>query len=98
MIQQIDFNIGDVVKVHQKIQEIDAKGNPRSRIQIFEGTVLSIKGRGENKSFTVRKLVGDVAVERIWPVVSPNIEKVTLKAHPKHRVKKAKLYNLRDTK
>jgi large subunit ribosomal protein L19 len=97
MIQQIDFKVGDVVRVHQKIQETDAKGNPRSRIQIFEGTVLSIKGREENKSFTVRKLVGDVAVERIWPVASPNIEKVTLKAHPKHRVRKAKLYNLRTT-
>lgn len=97
MLGQIGFNVGDVVRVHQKIQEADAKGNPRSRIQIFEGTVLAIKGREENKSFTVRKLVGDVAVERIWPVASPNIEKVTVKAHPKHRVKRAKLYNLRET-
>lgn len=98
MIAQIDFSVGDVVKVHQKIQETDAKGNPRSRIQIFEGTVLSIKGRDVNKSFIVRKMVGDIAVERIWPVFSPNIEKVTLKAHPKHRVRKAKLYNLRNSK
>lgn len=98
MITVIDFNVGDVVRVHQKIQETDAKGNPRARIQIFEGTVLSIKGREENKSFTVRKVVGDVAVERIWPIASPNIEKVTLKAHPKHRVKRAKLFNLRKTK
>ena len=98
MITQIDFNVGDIVRVHQKIQETDAKGNPRARIQIFEGTVLSIKGREENKSFTVRKVVGDVAVERIWPVASPNIEKVTLKANPKHRVKRAKLYNLRKAK
>lgn len=98
MITVIDFNVGDIVRVHQKIQETDAKGNPRARIQIFEGTVLSIKGREENKSFTVRKVVGDVAVERIWPIASPNIEKVTLKANPKHRVKRAKLYNLRKTK
>jgi large subunit ribosomal protein L19 len=98
MLQQIDFNVGDTVRVHQKIQETDAKGNPRARIQIFEGTVLAIKGRAENRSFTVRKLVGDVAVERIWPVASPNVEKVTLKAHPKHRVKRAKLYNLRNSK
>ncbi|MBP9719183.1 MAG: 50S ribosomal protein L19 [Candidatus Levybacteria bacterium] len=98
MIQQIDFNVGDVVRVHTKIQETDAKGNPRARVQIFEGTVLSIKGRDENKSFTVRKMVGDVAVERIWPVFSPNVEKVTLKAKPKHRVRKAKLYNLRTAK
>jgi len=98
MIQQIDFSVGDVVRVHQKIQETDAKGKPRARIQIFEGTVLSIKGRDENKSFTVRKTVGDIAVERIWPVFSPNIEKVELKAKPKHRVRKAKLFNLRNSK
>lgn len=98
MIAQIDFSVGDVVQVHQKIQETDAKGNPKARIQIFEGTVLAIKGREENKSFTVRKMVGDIAVERIWPIASPNIEKVTLKAHPKHRVRRAKLYNLRTAK
>lgn len=90
MITQINFNPGDVVRVHQKIKEGD-----KARIQVFEGTVLAIKGRGENKMFTVRKLVGDVAVERIWPIKSPNIEKVDLKAHPKFKVRRAKLYYLR---
>jgi large subunit ribosomal protein L19 len=60
MISTIDFVPGDVVKVHQKIQE-----GEKTRTQIFEGVVLGIKGRGENKMFTVRKLVGDVAVERL---------------------------------
>lgn len=93
MIATIDFKPGDTVRVHQKIQEDD-----KTRIQVFEGVVLAIKNRGENKMFTVRKLVGDVAVERIWPVFSPNIEKVQIKAHPKRRIRRSKLYYLRKTK
>ncbi|MBI3070057.1 MAG: 50S ribosomal protein L19 [Candidatus Levybacteria bacterium] len=92
MIQTINFAPGDIVRVHQKITEAD-----KTRTQVFEGTVLAIKGRGENKMFTVRKVVGDVAVERIWPANSPNIEKVDLKSHPKRRIRRAKLYYLRKT-
>jgi large subunit ribosomal protein L19 len=91
MISIIDFVPGDVIKVHQKIQE-----GEKTRTQIFEGVVLGIKGRGENKTFTIRKLVGDVAVERIFPVNSPSIEKVSLKAHSKKKIRQAKLYYLRD--
>ena len=58
-MQQITFNPGDTVRVHQKIQEGD-----KTRIQVFEGIVLGIKGRGENKSFRVQKMVGEVGVER----------------------------------
>ncbi len=90
MITTIDFVPGDLVRVHQKIKE-----DEKTRIQIFEGVVLAIRGRGENKSFTVRKLVGSIAVERIWPVGSPNIDKVEIKAHSKTRVRRAKLYHLR---
>lgn len=90
MISTIDFIPGDIVKVHQKIQE-----GEKTRTQIFEGVVLAIGGRGDNKMFTVRKLVGDVAVERIFPIGSPNIEKVVVKAHSKEKVRRAKLYYLR---
>lgn len=89
MITTINFAVGDIVRVHQKIQEGD-----KTRTQIFEGVVLAIRGRGENKTFHVQKMVGDVAVERIWPVKSPLVEKVEVKAHAKKRVKRAKLYNL----
>ena len=92
MIKSIDFVPGDLVRVHQKIKE-----DEKERIQVFEGVVLAVRGRGENKSFTVRKSVGSVAVERIWPIFSPNIDKVEIKAHSKTRVKRAKLYNLRKT-
>lgn len=90
MISKIDFVPGDIVRVFQKIRE-DAK----TRTQVFEGVVLGIKGREENKSFTVRKMVGEIAVERIWPIASPNIEKVVVKAHAKRRIRRAKLNYLR---
>ena len=60
MLQVIDFKPGDTVKVHQKIQE-----GEKTRVQIFKGIVLGIRGRGENRMFTVMKMVGHIAVERI---------------------------------
>ena len=86
MIKQINFAPGDTVRVHQKVQE-----GEKARIQVFEGVVLQIKGRGENKSYTVRKIVGDITVERIWPVFSPSVEKVVKKASPKKRLRRARL-------
>ena len=91
MLTQVNFAPGDIVKVHQKIQE----GN-KTRIQVFKGTVLGIRGRGENKTFTVQKLVGQIAVERIWPVISPMIEKVEVAEKPRKRVRRAKLTYLRN--
>jgi large subunit ribosomal protein L19 len=93
MITSIDFAPGDVVKVYQKINEGD-----KTRIQIFKGVVLQIKGRGENKMFTVQKLVGAIAVERIWPVNSPMIEKVEIDSHPRRRIRRAKLNYLKVAK
>ena len=93
MIQTIDFVAGDIVRVHQKIQE-----GEKSRVQVFEGTVIGIRGRGENKSFTVQKIVGDIGVERIWQLNSPLIDHIDFKSHAKRRVRRAKLYNLRKPK
>ena len=90
MISQINFVPGDTLKVYQKVIE-----GEKTRTQVFEGVVLSIKGRGDNKTFTVRKKVGEIGVERIFPLMSPNIEKTVVKAHSKTRVKNAKLYHLR---
>jgi large subunit ribosomal protein L19 len=89
MLQSIEFAPGDIVRVHQRIRE-----GEKTRVQVFQGTVLSVRGRGDNKSFTVQKIVGGIGVQRIWPVNSPNIEKVELKEHPKRRIRRAKLYNL----
>lgn len=93
MISTVNFVPGDVLKVFQKITE-----GEKTRIQIFEGVVLGIKGRGENKTFTVRKMVGDIAVERIFPVMSPSIEKAEVKSKSKKVIRRAKLYYLRDKK
>lgn len=104
MVEEMAFSPGDTVRVYQKVIEGDpsahsaSSGQVKTRLQAFEGVVLSIRGRGENKTFTVRKVVGNVAVERIWPVASPMIEKIEVKAHPKKRVRRAKLYYLRHVK
>lgn len=93
MLQQVTFAPGDIVKVHQRIQE-----GEKTRVQVFKGKVLGIRGRGINRSFTVQKLVGQIAVERIWPVSSPNLVKVEVESNPKKRVRRAKLSHLKISK
>jgi ribosomal protein L19, bacterial type len=83
------LSIGDFVKVHLKIKE----GN-RERIQIFEGTVIAIKGTGLKETFTVRRVSYGVGVERILPLHSPKIDKIEVVR--KGKVRRAKLYFLRD--
>jgi len=90
MLQVINFAPGDIIKVHQKIRE-----GEKTRTQVFKGIVLGIRGRGENKMFTVQKMVGQISVERIWPINSPMIEKIEIDTHPRKRVRRAKLTNLR---
>ena len=93
MLQTINFVPGDIVKVHQRIKEGD-----KTRVQVFKGVVLGIRGRGVNKMFTVQKMVGQIAVERIWPVNSPNIEKVDVEAHSKKKIRRSKLTYLKTKK
>lgn len=83
------FNVGDTVKVYNKIKE----GN-RERIQVFEGTVLKKQGGSNRETFTVRKFSNGVGVEKTWPLHSPNVEKVEIVRYGK--VRRAKLYYLRD--
>ena len=90
MITEINFAPGNIVKVHQTIKEGD-----KTRIQVFKGVVLRISGRGINKMFTVQKMVGDTAVERIWPVNSPLLHKVEVDEKPKKRIRRAKLNYLK---
>jgi len=88
-LRGINFGIGDLVKVHQKIIE-----GEKERIQVFEGMVIAIRGQGENKSFTVRRIAaGNIGVERIWPLASPWL--VKLEVIKKGKVRRAKLYYLR---
>jgi large subunit ribosomal protein L19 len=84
-----EVSIGDYVKVHLKIKE-----GTRERIQIFEGSVIARKGGGLSETMTVRRVSYGVGVERILPVHSPKIDKIEIVR--KGRVRRAKLYYLRD--
>jgi large subunit ribosomal protein L19 len=87
-----EFHPGDVIRVMQKIKEGD-----KERLQAFEGTVISMKGAAESRSFTVRRLsAGGIGVERIWHLNSPHIDSITVKIEGD--VRRAKLYYLRDKK
>ena len=80
---------GDTVAVSLKIVE-----GEKQRTQVFQGTVIKIRGAGENRSFTVRKVSRGFGIERIFPFGSPSITNVEIKRHSK--VRRAKLYYLRD--
>ena len=83
------FKSGDNIVVNYKITEGD-----KVRIQAYRGDVIQIKGHGENKSFTVRKISNGVGVERIFPVSSPSIDSIEVLKRGK--VRRARLYYLRD--
>lgn len=85
------FGVGDKVRVVQKLQDADKK-----REQAFEGMVIAIKGREENKTFTVRRIgVQKVGVERIFPLESPTIVKIEVVKKGTEGVNRAKLYYTR---
>jgi large subunit ribosomal protein L19 len=82
------FKAGDTVTVHYKIKE----GN-KERIQTFQGVVLQRAGKGPNETFTVRKISGNIGVERIFPASSPFIEKIDV--NKRGVVRRARIYYLR---
>jgi len=83
-----DFAIGDTVDVHVKIVEGD-----RERVQVFSGTVIARKGSGINAVFTVRRIINNEGVERIFPVHSPSV--VDVKVQSSGVTRRSKLYFLR---
>ena len=83
-----EFRAGDTVRVDIKIDETDASGNKKVRIQAFEGIVMAMKGSGVSKTFTVRKMSGNVGTEKTLPVNSPRIDKIEVVR--KGKVRKAK--------
>ena len=84
-----DFSPGDTLAVNVKIKE-----GERERVQRYEGVCIARSGGGLNENFTVRKISFGEGVERVFPVVSPMIESIEVKR--KGRVRRAKLYYLRD--
>lgn len=87
--QKPAMQIGDTVKVHCKIKEGD-----KERIQIFEGIVIANQHGGIQETFTVRRIAHGCGIERVFPIHSPNVEKVEV-IRSGH-VRRAKLYYLRD--
>lgn len=88
--KKMDFQAGDVVKIHLKIKE-----GQKERIQVFEGLVIAIKGRqSSSPKITVRKVTHGVGVEMIVPILSKNVEKIELLK--KAKVRRAKLYYVRN--
>ena len=83
------FNPGDHIRVHVRVIEGD-----KERVQPFEGDVISIRGAGAQRTFTVRKISSGVGVERIFPLNSPKIAKIDLMRQG--NVRRAKLYYLRN--
>ncbi len=83
-----NFRPGDTIKVHMKVKEGDSE-----RIQVFEGTVISRRGRGPSENYTVRKVSFGVGVERTFPLNSPHVDRIELARTGKAR--RARLYYLR---
>jgi large subunit ribosomal protein L19 len=84
-----EFRAGDTVKVHFQVLE-----GEKTRVQIFQGTVISRRGGGVSETFTVRKISGGVSVERVFPLNTPLIEKIEVTRTGK--VRRSKLFFLRN--
>ena len=94
---------GDTVRVHVRVKETSvkeekgkAKETERERVQVFEGTVIGLRGNGARSTMTVRKVSFGTGVERIFPLHARTIEKIEVVKQA--RVRRAKLYYLRDLK
>ena len=83
------FSAGDTITVHYKIKE----GN-KERVQQYRGVVIQRRGKGLTETFTVRKMSGNIGVERIFPISSPFIEKIDINKHG--RVRRARIFYFRE--
>ncbi len=84
---------GMVVRVHERIKDVNAKGEERERTQVFEGMVMGVKGSSVSRTVTVRKNAKGWMVEKIYPLNSPNIEKIEVVKQ--YRTRRGKLSFLR---
>lgn len=93
----VEYRPGMVVKVHQKIKEMNTKGEEKERIQIFEGVIIAVKhGNEAGATITVRKISEGIGVEKIFPLRAPVVAKIEVVKQM--IVRRAKLHHLRDPK
>lgn len=91
LVKGTDIHIGDTVRIHSQVIE-----GEKTRVQVFEGILIRMQGRGENKTFTVRKIgAGAIGVERTWPVDARSLVKVEVKKKTTG-VRRSKLFYLRE--
>ena len=94
---KMELKPGMTVRIHQKIKELNSKGEEKERIQYFEGIIIARKHNKEKgATITVRKVSDGIGVEKIFPLNLPTITKIEIKKIAE--VKRAKLYYLRDYK
>jgi large subunit ribosomal protein L19 len=86
-----DFRPGDLVRVHERVSEVGEED--KERIQVFEGVVIQVRGRGTSRMLTVRKESFGVGVEKILPLHSPKVTRIELVE--KRRARRARLFYLR---
>lgn len=92
--KETNFGVGDVIRVHQRLTE---SGSDKSRIQIFEGTVIAIRGRDAGKSVVVRRIgAQNIGMEMIFPLMAPTIEKIEVSRSGVKGSRHAKLYFTRE--
>lgn len=95
-IQPSQVETGMNIRIHQKITELGADGKEKERVQVYEGVVMSVGGKGVSKTMTVRKVSGGIGVEKIFPLTLPSIQRIELTRKIKARRKVISF--IRDTK
>ncbi|MBI4256883.1 50S ribosomal protein L19 [Candidatus Uhrbacteria bacterium] len=91
-----ELQAGQTVRLHERIKDVSPKGEERERIQVFEGMILALGGKGISRTVTLRKVSDGIGVEKIYPINSPVIAKIELMKTAK--VRQAKLGFLKDLK
>ncbi len=91
-----ELQAGQTVRLHERIKDVSPKGEERERIQVFEGIILALGGKGISRTITVYKMSDGIGVEKIYPINSPVVAKIELMKTAK--VRQAKLGFLKKTK